>query len=386
MKKLLKSIFAILFAVLVVAGIAVGVLAVRPQLQMKLVTDYTFKNISAYNWQQLTGTDPVEAALKEALGEEKTQSRSLIYDFLKSKASEMTWEMSYASPEEMRAELTVTYIDGRTVLEAYADELAAYICRGIIDGSLTLENMSGLVNTVSDEENAAMLKAAVKKPLSDTATAVVNVEFEKKYGIFYLTSSISDELNDVVSCGLLSELYELPEMVIDRVIPGLIYEVFSDIQSSDYDDLARLSGLELKNYITLDGYNSLSNAIQTFISERTAAMEFTVGKYDRETGTISVDCTYCDGSGVVSEFMGAVTRYAFTNLFSNPVPDDATMAQLFTNSARSISDYPRLQKTLIFRIDTETGEIGVPSAVSEVVTANLSATISKLAALMGGLN
>ena len=384
MKKLLKVILALLLAVLVVTGIAVGVLALKPELQMKLVTDNTFKNITAFNWQLLLGTDPVDAALTEALGDDMPETRAAVYDFLKAKAADITWEMSSASPENMSAEVTVNYPDGTPIIEAYADELAAYICRGIETGTLSMGDMNELFETVSDTENAAMLSAAAAKPLSDTVSTTVTVGFEKKYGIFYLPAALSEELNAAVSCNLLTGLENLPDMVVDRVVPGIINMVFENIKSSDFENLARLTGMKLENYVAVENYPALSAEIQTFISQRNTMLEYTVGDYDPETGTIPVDCTYCDGSGVVSEFMGAVTNYAFTHLFSNPIPDDAALAQLFSESAANITDYPKLQKTLIFKIDIEAGEIIVPAAVSDVVTANLAATVSKVTTLMGG--
>lgn len=382
MKKFLKVLLAVLLVILIAAACVAGFFALRPDLQMKLMADYMFRNISEYNWELLIGSDPVMAALEETLGEDKPETCSAVYNMLKSHAGELEWNIVKIDKESASLQAELTYSDGSPMLAAYADELSAYICDGIRDGSFALDEAENIIAVIPDETNAAMISSAGAVPLTGRQSSVATVWFEKKIGFVYVPGTISDELNDAVSCGLISGLETMPELVTASVVRGMMENVFADIKAYDIENLGKLIDEDMSSAAVITGYPMLSSAIHDFMAQRAAAIDYSIGEYDMQSKTIPVECSYTDGSAVLSEFMSAVTRYAFTHLLTNPVPDDAALSELFKEAAAAVTDYPRIDKTLIFRIDTENGEFSVPPALADAVTANLASTLGKAITLM----
>lgn len=376
MKRLLLGLASALL--LLAAGCAFFLWGRGPEAQMRTGCQLLFCCLRDYRFSLLQKSDPVEAALTQALGAEKPQSARWLYDRLKEETARITWEITAVSPESASAQVAVSYIDAGSRMDAYAEGLAEHVVSGFADGTLTLgDDLTGL-DFLSDGENLALLQSALGDDETySSADTVVTVSFTRKYGV-WIPSGVSDEVRDAVSAGLSGRMDALPDEVTGLAASGVVEYFFRLLQRFDTDALESLTGQSMSQLMGVEEDSPFYEPLLSYLRSCAARLSYTVQPFDAETHSVRVDCRYPDSQTVLQAYLEGLGAYMAAHL-SDPIPDDAASRQLMEEAVENAAEGETASKTVVVTFDPEDySKYTISDEIRDVASANLYSEVSAL--------
>lgn len=377
--KRLKLVLSALLLIIVCALAALFVIS--PETKMGLMTDFVLGRVSKFEFETLMGRDPVREELESKLGPELNETQDAVYAVLKNKAAELSWELESADTTALTATVRLEYTDTDPMVESFISLLSDMLINELCEGTIELKELKTAFENVDDKKLSELITAAGEAEGGDRKSCLCTLSFEKRWGgLVYLPVDVSADAFAALGGELDDET--LREKLTAELIRALITEIFDDIRSSDTQTLSKLTGIDLTKTFEIDGYPMLSAAVESFIAAGNSELIYEVGEYDTESKTISVDCTYADASPVLEDFVTSVSLYALKHILTNPIPDDETLALLFTEAAAKQGDFERRTDTLSFVIDIEQSRILIPDGLSSAATAGFASLLASLAKLI----
>lgn len=372
----MKKILAVLLVgILALTGAGAAFVVSHPDMQMEVMTNYVMENMKGYHWSAFRMEDPVTPALTQALGEDHPESVSAFYNYMKDSAEQMTWEIVSTDPQNLTAQVEVTYVDGVDFLQHYSDALCQHIMDSLEDGSLEQSNLATLMTALPDEKNRDMIvDSAEKSDPTKTQTATMTLQFAKQYGLC-IPQGVSDEAMNVASSGLFQGIDGMKDMVAQRLIPQMVDRVFQTIQRFDQKELQTLTGRSLEEMIGMKQDSPLYQPFFNYLHSCAGKIRYTVGAFQKEEGKIEVECSFLDSKGVIQRYLEGAGSYIFSHL-THPVITDEVNARLLEEAIQA-SEEERVKKTVTITFDpTDYSQFSVSDEIQDVVSANLNREIS----------
>lgn len=380
----MKKIIAIVLASLVaVCGGAAALVLTHPEAQMTFMTNYVMGSLRDYRWSNLQMEDPVTPSITEALGDDHPESIAAMYTFLKDSAGKMTWEISDVSPADLTATVDVTYVDGTDFLSGYSAGLCDYIMDGLNAGTLEMNGLMNVLDVISDADNSALFTAAAQQTGNATRSTTITIYFEKKTGV-YLPLNTSDEVNDVASAGLFSQLDGIVDQVAANLIPRIVDRAFRSIQRFDEAELEALTGSTMSELLGIGEDSPFYTPLVEYLRSCAGKIIYSVGPYRKATGTVEVACSFLDSQNVISGYLKGIAGYVFSHL-TNPIPTDEANAQLLRDAIYAAEE-KRVEKVVVITFDPENyGSFEISDEISDVVSANLQSELGGMLDVLRGL-
>ncbi|MCQ2507556.1 MAG: hypothetical protein MJ097_02065 [Dorea sp.] len=377
-----KLILGTLATILVCLLLAVLTILLSPGIQMKFMTNYVMENLRTYNWSALQMEDPVRPGLVEAFGQNNTESVDLLYAYMKEAVADTTWEISEINKEDLTATVTVRYTDRSAFLTEYGKRLGDYIIRRLDDGTMKMNDMTNILNLISDEENQKLMNDSMERVFEETLgiasrqLTTMDVHFERNH-LICIPTGTSEEVNDVASAGMISKMDGMTNVVAARIIPQVIDRVFKAIQEFDEAEIEKYTGSKISEFLNMKEDDQLYQVLVEYLRACAGKMTYQVGDFDQETGKIEVNCSYLDSKNVITRYVKLLAKYSLQSLLTKK-PGKIDNAMILKEATES-ADEERQACTVTITLDTKNyGSFDISDEIMDVVSANLYSEMSEL--------